>query len=104
MAINATQVFLHDILDVRQNMTVFSLFSQEDEDDENGTGDPPSAGFGKKRAQVAGFIKAAYRYFKDLFTTPAPSASHDILDCTAPLSVKMLYDINESWLRPPPPP
>ena len=86
-----------------KDITVFSLFSQEDEDEEESTGDPPSAVFGKKRAQVTGFIKAAYRYFKNLFSTPAPSASHDILDTAAPLSVKLVYDINEGWLRPPPP-
>ena len=102
---NATQKsYAWNILDARHCHDSYLFYSQEDEDeDEHGTGETTSAGLGKKRAQVAGFIKAAYRHFKDLFVTPAPSASHNILDCPAPLSLKMLYDINESWLRPPPP-
>ena len=58
--------------------------------------------FGKRKAQVTGFIKNAFRYFRSLFSTPDPTASHDILDTTPPLSVKLVYNINEGWLCPPP--
>ena len=58
--------------------------------------------FGKRKSQVTSLINLSYRHFRRLLVTPESSSTHDVLDTPPPVSVKLKYNIEEGWLRPPP--